>query len=110
MGHAAGRRRSNLRYLRQQIPRYFAHGATSLDCESGNNWGIHGLGYYLANRLMWNPKTDADALLADFFQQAFGAAAASMRRYYNRLDAGNEPLMSENLLALRQGTWPRPRT
>jgi hypothetical protein len=49
---------------------------------------------------MWNPRADVDALLADFYQQAFGPAADSMKRYYERLDPGNEPLVSEHLLAL----------
>jgi len=95
-----GGRGANLKYIREQIPRYVRHGATSLDCESGNNWGVHGRGYYVANRLMWDPQTDVDALLTDFYDKAFGPAAATMRRYYERLDPGNEPLVSEHLLAL----------
>ncbi|NQU11298.1 DUF4838 domain-containing protein, partial [bacterium] len=95
-----GGRGGNIAYLRKQIPRYIAHNATSLDCESGNNWGPHGRGYYIANRLMWDPNADVDALLADFYEQAFGPAAAPMRRYYDRFDPGNEPLMSAHLLAL----------
>ncbi len=95
-----GGRGANLKYIREQIPRYFQHGATSIDCESGNNWGVHGRGYYVANRLMWDPKTDVDALLADFYAQAFGPAAAPLQRYYERLDPGNEPLVSEHLLAV----------
>ena len=90
---------ANLTYLRQQIPRYAVSHATSVDCESGNNWGVHGLGYYVANRLMWNPKADVDGLVADFFQQAFGPAADPMRRYYERLDPAREPLVSCDLLA-----------
>jgi hypothetical protein len=49
---------------------------------------------------MWNPKVDVDALLADFYQKAFGPAARIMQRYYERLDPGNSPIVSENLLAL----------
>ena len=94
-----GGRGANLAYLRRQIPRYVACHATSVDCESGNNWGVHGLGYYVANRLMWDSAADVDALVADFFQQAFGPAAAAMRRYYERLDPAGEPLLSRDLLA-----------
>lgn len=89
----------NLKSLRERIPRYAKLGATSLDAESGNNWGLHGRGYYIANRLMWNPEVDVDALLADFYTTAFGPAAATMARYYERLDPGNEPLASEDTLA-----------
>ncbi|HTE20373.1 MAG TPA: DUF4838 domain-containing protein, partial [Armatimonadota bacterium] len=59
-----------------------------------------GRGYYVANKLMWNPKADVDALLADFYDKAFGPAAAPMRRYYERFDRGNKPLVSAHLLGL----------
>jgi hypothetical protein len=49
---------------------------------------------------MWDPKADADAVLADFYDKAFGPAAAPMKRYYDRFDPGNKPLMSAHLLAL----------
>lgn len=90
---------ASLRHVRQRIRRYAELGATSVDCESGNNWGLHGRGYYVANRLMWDPRTDVDAVLSDFHEKAFGPAAAVMKRYYERLDAGGEPLVSEHLLA-----------
>lgn len=94
-GHGA-----DVQYICQRIRRYGEQGATSLDCESGNNWGLHGRGYLLANRLMWNPHADHEAVLADFYQRAFGPAAETMRRYYQRLDPGNAPLVSEHLLGL----------
>lgn len=95
-----GGRAADLAYLQKQIPRYVDAGATSLDCESGNNWGPHGRGYYVANRLMWDPRTDVAALLADFYDKAFGPAAEPMRRYYERFDPSNKPLLSEHLLGL----------
>lgn len=90
----------NLKHIRERIPAYARLGATSIDCESGNNWGLHGRGYYLANRLMWNPRADVDALLADFYTKAFGPAAPALRRYYERLDPGNQPLLNQHLIAL----------
>jgi len=94
-----GGRGSDLEYLRRQIPRYIEHGATSIDCESGNNWGIHGLGYYIANKLMWDPTVDVEALLDDFLERAFGPAEKPMRRYYRRFEPRDELLISEHLLA-----------
>ena len=93
-----GGRGGNSAYLKKQIPQYARRQATSLDCESGNNWGPHGRGYYLASRLMWNPQADAEAILADFYEKAFGPAAAAMQRFYERFDPGSEPLMSEPLI------------
>jgi hypothetical protein len=95
-----GGRAADIRYLSKQVPRYAALGVASLDCESGNNWGPHGRGYYIANKLMWDPKADVDALLEDFYTRAFGPAAGPMKRYYERFDPGNKPLMSEHLLGL----------
>jgi len=60
--------------------------ATSISAESSNNWGVNGRGYYLANRLMWNPDLDADAVLQDFYNKAFGPAAAAMKKYYTYQD------------------------
>ncbi len=60
--------------------------ATSVSAESGNNWGPHGRGYYLANKLMWNPQTDVDGVLNDFYARAFGAGAPAMKRYYAMAD------------------------
>lgn len=94
-----GGRANDTTYLRKQIRRYLAAGATSLDCESSGNWGLHGRGYYLANKLMWDPTIDVESLLDDFYSKAFGPAAAPMRRYYERFDRANEPLVSAHLLA-----------
>jgi hypothetical protein len=95
-----GGRAADIKQVRARIRDYVRHQATSLDCESGNNWGPHGLGYYLANKLMWNSEADMEALRRDFLEQAFGLAAAPVGRYYDRLDPGHDPLISEHLLAL----------
>ncbi len=61
--------------------------ATSVSAESGNNWGPHGRGYYLACRLMWNPQADAESLLDDFYIRSFGAGAGAMKHYYEMADS-----------------------
>lgn len=93
-----GGRGANIPYLKKQIPLYYQNKGKTLDCESGNNWGPHGRGYYIASKLMWNPNADVDALLEDFYKKAFGPAAQVMKRYYERIDPGNTPLKSENLI------------
>lgn len=95
-----GGRANHIAEVARRIRNYAEAGATSVSCESGNNWGLHGRGYYVANRLMWNPEENVDALLADFYQTAFGPAAEPVRRFYERFDGGAEPLMSEHLLGL----------
>lgn len=66
--------------------------ATSVSAESGNNWGPNGRGYYLANKMMWNPQVNQDAVLDDFYAKAFGAGAPAMKKYYEMAD--NAPPLS----------------
>jgi hypothetical protein len=89
---------ANLTRTRSMIRRYVKAGATSVDAESGNNWGVHGRGYFVANRLLWNPDADVTAVLADFYDRAFGPAAIAMKRYYERLAPDAEPLLSRGLV------------
>jgi hypothetical protein len=63
---------------------YHQHNVQSINAEASCNWGPRGLGYYLAARLMWNVREDPQALLADFYDKAFGPAARPMERYYVR--------------------------
>jgi hypothetical protein len=95
-----GGRAADTAYLQEAIRRYAALPARSITAESSNSWGPHGRGYLVASRLMWDPQADVSALLTDFYEKAFGPAAPAMRRYYERLDRGNKPLLSKTLLAL----------
>lgn len=97
-----GGRGANLSHIRQSIRKNAQLGATSLDMESGNNWGVHGLGYYVANKLMWNPEANVEEISADFYQTAFGPAAGVMHRYYQRWmpTAESTPIISRQLLGL----------
>ena len=97
-----GGRGANLPHIAESIRKSAALGATSMDAESGNNWGVHGLGYYVANKLMWNPAADVAAITADFYAHAFGPAAAVLRRYYERWlpTATYSPLVSRQFMGL----------
>ncbi|HYE19641.1 MAG TPA: DUF4838 domain-containing protein [Tepidisphaeraceae bacterium] len=81
-----GGRGADVATIAKQIRRYAAIGATSMDAESGDNWGPHGRGYYVANKLLWSPDSDVDHILADFYEKAFGPAAPAMKRYYERVE------------------------
>lgn len=45
----------NTREIQDRLANFAAHQVHSLSAESGGNWGPHGIGYYLAGKLMWNP-------------------------------------------------------
>jgi len=79
---------------------YVAHNVNSISAESANNFGMGGLGYYVSNRLMWDPSADVGSLKQDFYDKAFGPAAPAMQRYYERLNTANNPLPGKALLRL----------
>jgi hypothetical protein len=66
----------------EQMKRYHELGVEAIGAESSNNWAPRGLSYYLAAQLMWDVNADTKALTRDFFDTAFGPAAAPMERYY----------------------------
>lgn len=68
--------------LQKLMKFYHDNGVASINAESSNNWGPRGLAYYLSARLMWDVNADVKSLLKDFYQKAFGPAAAPMERYY----------------------------
>jgi hypothetical protein len=49
-------------------------------------WAVHGLNYYAAARLTWNPHLTADDVLDGYCRPGFGAGADSVRRYFLRAE------------------------
>ena len=86
-------------YARKQIPFYVCNNGIAISAESTSAWGSRGLLYYVGSKLMWDPKADVYAILADFFDNAFGPAATPMRRFYECLDKDNSWL-SDNSYGL----------
>lgn len=86
--------------LQKNLRARVAGSATAISAESTSTWASNGRAYYLATQLMWNPDIDVDAVLNDFDTKCFGAGAPAMKRYFERLNPGNKPLMSGHLLGL----------
>jgi alpha-L-arabinofuranosidase len=93
-------RTGNTKYVAEELPLYIRKGTSSLSAESGNSWGSQGLGYYLAARVLWDSKTDTEALKQEFYEKAFGPAAAVMKTYYERVDLANQPLIGPTFYRL----------
>lgn len=91
---------SNTQYLQRTIPEFYKLGARFLTAESGDDWGPCGLGYYLASRMLWDTDQakNLDALKQDFYDKAFGPAAAPMKTFYEAIDGANKPLLSADLV------------
>lgn len=72
--------------LAQKIKLYHQSGIRWLTAENYPDWSGTGIQAYIGAKLLWNPKLDTDALLADYCQQAYGPAAPAMERYYESLE------------------------
>jgi hypothetical protein len=85
-----GSRASDLAYLRKTIPEAHAAGARFLIGGGNAQWGVNGLGYYLASRLLWDihEADRVEELVAEFLRDAFGPAAEPMREYFSAIDRG----------------------
>ena len=59
-------------------------------------WGLDGAKAWLAAELLWNPWQDSAALLDEYYTQFFGAAADSMRAFYEGAEVHRE---------MHAGTW-----
>ena len=89
---------TGLRSNAQRIRRNVQDGVTSINAQAMDNWGVHGLAYYVANRVMWDSSLDVAALRQDVLDQAFGPAAGAMDRFYRRFDADHSPLPGMGLI------------
>ena len=50
------------------------------------NWGLEGLNYYVVAEMLWNPYTDANAIIDDYCRAAYGKGAPAMKVYYDQLE------------------------
>ena len=75
-----------------------------------DRWIYNYLNYYVYNKVSWNVKTDVDALLAEHDRLMFGAAAAEMRAYYDRLEEIWMGKVSGNVVETDEGPVVREPT
>jgi hypothetical protein len=73
--------------IRRDIPLMERIGVERFMSETQQHWANQGLNFYLAAKLLWNPKQDADHLLTEYYERFYGKAAAPMRRYWERWEA-----------------------
>lgn len=72
--------------LRRDLPYLHRLGVMGVATQWTRNSAANGLAFYVASKLLWDTKIDVDALLTDFYQKAYGQAAAPMRQYHERLE------------------------
>lgn len=60
------------------------------------HWGTQAPYYYLLAHLAWNPWVDVDALMADYYQRAFGPAAGELEAYWEYLEQTRDRAIDSN--------------
>lgn len=73
--------------LRDEIPACHDLGVAGWRVETFPNYGPQFPSMYVAGKLMWNHKTDVNALLKDCYARFFGPAAEPMGAYITLMDA-----------------------
>ena len=75
-------------------------GARFFKAEAGDGWATHGLGYYLASRILWDTgeAERSDETLDEFFTNCFGQHADKMKEYYDLLYDVGFPILSDTLI------------
>jgi len=78
---------SKLSVWKHDIPYLKAKGCIGINLESLVNWEIYGPHLYQSIRLAYDPGTDSDALMDDYFMKFYGPAAGPfMKQYWNSID------------------------
>ncbi len=73
-------------YIAESIKYLYRKGIDLYQMQSGDEFGINGLNYYIAGKLLWNTELDEKELLDDFYRMAFGNAGDSVKKFHNRLE------------------------
>ena len=84
--------------LAQSIREQHESGARFINAESDNAWGPHGLGYYVASRMLWDVDTDPQAVIDDFLTRCFGKAREPVREFYEFLHS--RPRHSDHMIGV----------
>ncbi len=58
-------------------------------------WGNQGPHCYMMAQMAWNPYADGEAILADYYQRAFGPASETMTGYWEMIERAAERIVSE---------------
>ena len=72
-------------YLADSIRYLHKQGIELYQTQAGDEFGINGINYYVAGKLLWDTSLDEKKILDDFYQKAFGKAGESVRKFHNRL-------------------------
>jgi hypothetical protein len=74
----------------ENIKELYKMGVDLYQTQSGDEFAINGINYYVAGKLLWNTSLDYQKILADFYDKGFGKAGKYVRQYNERMEAAWE--------------------
>lgn len=87
----------SIQSIRHDIQHYLKAGILGLSTESRGAMATVFLNLYIRGQLMWDPAADVDALLAEFYPNFYGPAAAPMEKYWSAIyRAWEETIVTEH--------------
>lgn len=88
LGGGMGFPQNFARALGRDVARFAAEGltVTDFDCQY-QHWALKGLTYYVLAEMLADPTADPDAIIDDYCVAGFGPAAASVRAYFDGVEA-----------------------
>jgi hypothetical protein len=82
------------RILRRDIPWYYRNGARHFHYMHvpTRDWGPWTLNHALLARLLWDPRTDVERVLREYFTRYYPATSVTTRRFYEALETATANL------------------
>ncbi|MCP5559875.1 MAG: DUF4838 domain-containing protein [Verrucomicrobiaceae bacterium] len=74
------------------------------------HWATQGPHYYALAHLAWNPQTDVEALMDDYYQRGFGLAASDVKAYWKLLEQTRMEFVAEEPSRQRAYDLPKKYT
>lgn len=71
----------------ENIKELYKMGVDLYQTQSGDEFAINGINYYVAGKLLWNTSLDQQKILDDFYEKGFGKAGKYIRQYNERMEA-----------------------
>jgi hypothetical protein len=72
------------------------HGAVGVFFDSlFEHWAPLAPYYYLISQLAWDPKADGNAILEDYYKRCYGPAAATMKKYWQLMEATRQRMVDK---------------
>jgi hypothetical protein len=87
----------SIQSIRHDIHHYLKAGVLGISTESRGAMATIFLNLHVRGQLMWNPETDVDALLDEFYTNFYGPAAKPMNAYWTAIfKAWNDTIVTEH--------------